>query len=234
MSEIQVLRIDRLDLTFAERPWAFAERNRAEIDAHFAARHRDNPALWNGDVLMLQDHAIDGLVFRGTFIGVDFASLLTWQDWGRPEAGTKDCFAQGALRAADGAFLLGVMSPRTANAGRIYFPSGIPDRSDIVGAKVDLEGSIWRELHEETGLTRADVAAESGWTMVLAGQHLTHFKLLQASEGAEELRAQVLEFISRQNQPELIDIRLVRSPADFDPMMGDYVKAFLLDVWQRR
>jgi len=47
------------------------------------------------------------------------------------------------------------------------------------------------------------------------------------------LRARILEFLSRQSQPELTDIRVVRSPADFDLMMGDYVKAFLLDAWQR-
>jgi hypothetical protein len=137
------------------------------------------------------------------------------------------------LRAADGTFLLGVMAPHTVNAGRIYFPSGVPDRSDLVGTSVDLEGSVWRELREETGLTRADVTAEPGWTTVLS-QLLTHFKLLQARECADQLRAKILNLLSRQRQPELADIRLVRSPADFDPMMGDYIKAFLLDVWQRQ
>jgi hypothetical protein len=234
MSEFEVLRIDRLDLTFAERPWPFAQQNRAKIDAHFAARQQANPALWNGAVLMLQDHAIDSAVFSGSFIGVDYASLLTWQDWGRPEAGVTNCFAQGALRAADGAFLLGVMGPRTANAGMVYFPGGTPDRSDIVGTKVDLEGSVWRELHEETGLTQANVMPEPGWTTVLAGSRLAHFKHLKAREAADELRARILNVLSQQRQPELSDIRLVRSPADFDPMMGDYVKAFLLDVWRRR
>jgi len=220
-------------LTFAERPWAFAEQRRTEIDAHFAARQRDNPALWNGDVLLLQEYAIEGVVFHGTFVEVDFASFLSWQDWGRPDLAAKDCYAQGALRTADGAFLLGVMAPHTSNAGRIYFPAGVPDRNDIVGTSVDFDGSVWRELREETGLTRADVTAEPGWTTVVAGQHLTHFKLLQARESADQLRARILEFLSRQSQPELTDIRVVRSPADFDLMMGDYVKAFLLDAWQR-
>jgi hypothetical protein len=232
MSEIPVLRIDRLEMTFAPRRWAFAEQRRAEIDAHFAARLQENPALWNGRVLMLARHTIEGAVFRGEFIEVDFASFLAWQDWGRPDVGVKDCFAQGALRAADGAFLLGVMSPHTANAGRIYFPSGTPDRNDIVGTAVDLEGSVWRELREETGLTASDVVAAPGWLTVPAGHHLTHFKIVQSREGADALRAKILDALSRQRQPELSDIRIVRGPADFDPMMGDYVKAFLIDAWR--
>jgi hypothetical protein len=232
MAATPVLHIERLDMTFAPRPWAFAEQRRREIDAHFAARQQKNPALWNGRVLMLHDHLIDGAVFRGTFIEVDYASFLSWRDWGRPEAGVKDCFAQGALRSADGAFLLGVMAPHTAHAGQIYFPSGTPDRSDIVGATVDLEGSVWREMREETGLTSADVTAEHGWRTVLAGQRLAHIKVLQARETADALRARIRNTLSRQHQPELSDIRVVRGPADFDPMMQDFVIAFMIEMWR--
>jgi 8-oxo-dGTP pyrophosphatase MutT (NUDIX family) len=232
MSDRPVLRIDRLDMTFAPRPWAFAEQRRADIDAHFAACQKKLPALWNGRVLMLASHAIDGAVFRGTFIEVDYAAFNAWHDWGHPEAGVKDCFAQGALRAADGAFLLGVMSPHTANGGRIYFPSGTPDPSDVVGTAVDLEVSVWRELHEETGLTAADVTAERGWHTVPAGPLVAHFKVLQARENAEPLRARICQTLSRQKQPELSDIRIVRGPTDFDPMMPDPIVAFLKAAWR--
>jgi 8-oxo-dGTP pyrophosphatase MutT (NUDIX family) len=234
MSDIPVLRIDRLELAFKPSPWPFAEERRPEIDAHFAERRQENPALWNGRVLMLDSHAIDGAVFRGTFIDVDYASFLSWHDWGRPDVGVKDCFAQGGLRAADGAFLLGVMSPHTANAGQIYFPSGTPDRNDIAGTTVDLEGSVWRELCEETGLTKADVTAEPGWHTVLAGPLVAHIKILQAREDAETLRARILDALSQQAQPELSDVRIVREPADFDPMMGRFMRAFLTDAWRKQ
>jgi len=232
MSEIPVLRIDRVDMTFAPRPWPFADQHRREIDAHFAARQQDNPAIWNGRVLMLREHTIDGSVFRGSLAEVDYASFLTWRDWGRPEAGAKDCFAQSALRAADGPFLLGVMSRHTANEGHIYFPSGTPDRSDIVGTKVDFDANVWRELREETGLTPADLVAEHGWHTVLAGQRLAHIKVLQAREDADTLRAKILGVLAQQNQPELSDIRVVRSPADFDPMVQDFIIAFLTEAWR--
>ena len=149
-----VLRMERLETTIIPCQWAFAERHRAEIDAHFNALRKKKPALWNGRVFMLHDYTIEGSIFRGSFLEADYASFLSWRDWGRPEAGVKDCFAQGALRASDGAFLLGVMSPHTANAGQISFPCGTPDPSDVIGDTVDFERSVWRELHEETGLTR--------------------------------------------------------------------------------
>jgi hypothetical protein len=33
----EVVHIDRLELAFAPKPWAFADKRRADIDAYFAA-----------------------------------------------------------------------------------------------------------------------------------------------------------------------------------------------------
>ena len=70
----------------------------------------------------------------------------------------------GAVRASDGAFLLGVMDAHTANAGKIYFPAGIADRSDVVGETVDLAGNVMREVAEETGLTADDLRPRTAGT----------------------------------------------------------------------
>jgi hypothetical protein len=68
---------------------------------------------------------------------------------------------------------------------------------------------------------------------VLAGPCFAHLKVLQAREDAEALRGRILRALSQQRQPELSDIRIVRSPADFDPMMRDFIIAFLTDAWRR-
>jgi 8-oxo-dGTP pyrophosphatase MutT (NUDIX family) len=230
-AKASIVPIERMELAYQPAPWPFAERHRAEIDAWFADRQRKNPALWNGRVLMLARHEIAGSVFRGSFIPVDYASFRAWHDRGHPETGVRDSFAAGVLRAADGAFLLGVMSTATANAGRIYFPCGTPDLNDVIGATVDLDGSVRREVAEETGLTPSDYDADPGWITVLQGPHIAHMKVLRLCEQASTLRDRILGVLARQLEPELSDIRIVRGPADLDPMMPPFVVALLHHLW---
>jgi 8-oxo-dGTP pyrophosphatase MutT (NUDIX family) len=226
-----VVHVDRLDLTFAQKPWAFACERRTEIDAWFAARQRDNPALWNGRVLLLHDRALADGVFRGRYLETDYASFAAWRAWGRPAAAIYDCFGAAAIQSVDGAFLLGVMGRYTANAGRIYFPCGTPDPNDIVGDRVDLDLSMRRELMEETGLDVAEFATEPGWTSVFDTSLIAHIKVLRSGEDAKTLRQRVLDYLARERQPELSDIRIVRAAADFDTAMPRFVTAFLGSQW---
>ena len=220
-------RVDWLDLTFAPKPWAFAIERRAEIDAYFANLQREKPAIWNGRVLLLHSQAMADGVLRGAFLETDYASFSAWVHWHWPPAGVHDCFGAAAIVAADGAFLLGVMGAHTANAGSIYFPCGTPGPEDIVDGKVDLEFSLRRELKEETGLDAADFTAEPGWTVAVDGSSIVAIKVLRSPLGAEALRARALEWMTREKQPELSDVRIVRNPSDFDPMMRRFVTAFL-------
>ena len=224
---VTVVHLDRLQLVFAPKPWAFATERRAEIDAWFAARQREKPALWNGRVLLLHDHSIAGGVFSGCYLETDYASFAAWRAWGRSQAAIRNCFGAAAIIAADGACLLGVMGPHTINSGHVYFPCGTPDRNDLVGDHVDLDLSVRRELEEETGLDIADFNVEPGWTAVFDASLIAHIKVLHSSDDADALRGQILENLARERQPELADIRIVRSLADFAPEMPRFVTAFL-------
>ncbi len=230
---IEIVRIKRLELVFAPRPWPFAEARRDEIAHYFDALRATKPALWNGRILLLHDHVIEGDVFRGAYLETDYASFVAWRDWGFPDAMVRHCFALGALRASDGGFLLGVMNSHTLNAGKVYCPAGMPEPSDIVGGAVDLAGNVRREMAEETGLDRDAYEAEDGWYCVLGKPHIAHFKLLHARERAGALRARILSHLAREAAPELADVRIVRGPVDLDPMMPAAVIAFLTHVWSR-
>jgi 8-oxo-dGTP pyrophosphatase MutT (NUDIX family) len=233
MSEITVVPVERLDLAFAPRPWPFADERRAEIAAHFTALRQVNPTLWNGRVLLLHEYSIAHSVFQGSYLETDYASLLAWRHWGFPDTGMKNCFGMAALRASDGGFLLGVMAAHTANAGLVYFPAGVPDQRDIVGTRVDLALNVRREIAEETGLCADDFQAEDGWTTVLAGPRIAQIKLFHVRESAQALRRRIVAYLKTQAQPELSDLRIVRSPADFEPAMPAFVTAYLTHFWRR-
>jgi hypothetical protein len=48
---------------------------------------------------------------------------------------------------------------------------------------------------------------------------------------AAEARARMLHHLRSQKEPELSDIRIVRSAADLDPEMPSFVTAYLMHVW---
>jgi hypothetical protein len=226
-----VVPFERFDLRFVPRAWAFADLNRAAIDARFAAKQRANPALWNGRVLLAYEYDVSDGVCRGACLETDFASFDAWRDWGRPPAGIVNCFSAAVLRSADGAFLLGVMGPHTANAGQVYFPCGTPDPADVVDGRVDLAGSAHHELNDETGLDFDDLAPDPTWLSLRLQTWALAARILNAREPAEALRRRILGYLASQRQPELCDIRIVRSSADFDPAMPPFVSAFLRHVW---
>ncbi len=228
-----VLVVERLDLSLVQKPWSWAAANRKAIDQHFAALKRERPSVWNGHVLLQHHQILTPDLLRGEFFETDFASFNAWRALGRPDASVKDAFAAVAIGTADGAWLLVEMGPETANAGLIYFCAGVPDPADVVDGVIDFEHSAWRELSEETGLTKADVTAEFGWTVINEKKRTAVIKVVHMSEAAEPARARLMHNIRHQKNPELSAIRIVRSAADLDARMPPFVDAFLHQRWER-
>jgi 8-oxo-dGTP pyrophosphatase MutT (NUDIX family) len=220
-------RVAALDLAFQPRQWPFAEQRRAEIDAHFAIKQREKPHLWNGRILLARDPDFAADRFSARYFEADFASFLAWRDWGFPDSGVFNGFGMGALRCSDGAFVLGEMGQHTANAGRIYFPSGTPDLDDIRDGAVDISGSVAREVEEETGLTPADYRAVPHWDCVVAGAAIAMIRMLTVDVSGEALRARIEANLARQSQPELSAIHLVRKTSDLTASMPRFVTTFL-------
>jgi hypothetical protein len=220
-------RVTTLDLRLQPRPWPFAENKRTEIDAHFAILQREKPQIWNGRVLLARDPDFSGERLRANYFETDFASLLAWRDWGYQDKDVFNGFGMGAMRSADGAFVLGEMGPHTANAGRIYFPAGTPDLDDLSDGKVDIAGNISREIEEETGLMPADYDATAHWDCVVVDTMIAIIKVLDVALSGEALRARIEANLARQTQPELCAIHLVRGVSDLTPAMPRFVTAFI-------
>jgi 8-oxo-dGTP pyrophosphatase MutT (NUDIX family) len=230
--EIQITELDCAEIAVAPWRWEFAHARRDEIDRHFAARRCEQPALWNGRVLLVNHYAIEQRVLRGSSFETDYASFLAWQDWDCCDAGVCNIFSAVALRSADGAYLVGRMAPSTSIAGQWLFPCGTPDPKDINAAgMLDLAGSAGRELREETGLDIGTFKATPGWTAVRDSGFVALMKHLVAGDSAEVLRARILRYLVGEAQPEFSDVRFLRSPADLDPAMPRFLTAYLMRAW---
>ena len=226
-SSAVIHRVTALDLKVEQRAWPFEQERRAEIDAHFARVRREKPKIWNGRVLLGRNADFSGGRLTSSYFETDFASFLAWRDWGFPDREVFNGFGMGALRSADGAFVLGEMAQHTSNAGRIYFPSGTPDPNDVAGGVLDIVASTRRELEEETGLTAEDYRPAPHWDCVVVGVSVAIIRVLEVDLPGDALKARIEANLAGQEHPELSGIHLVRTRADFRASMPKFVTAFL-------
>ena len=227
MTSLTIHRVTTLDLAVRPIAWPFAEERRAEIAAHFAEKQRERPKMWNGRVLLGRDAVFTDGHLAATYFETDFASFLAWRDWGFPDKAVFNGFGMGALRASDGAFIMGEMAQHTANAGRIYFPSGTPDLDDVSDGALDIPGSVIRELGEETGLTAADYRTQPDWHCVVTGPSIAMIQIINLDMPGDVARARIEANLAREDDPELSAIHLVRGMSDLTPTMPRFVTAFI-------
>jgi 8-oxo-dGTP pyrophosphatase MutT (NUDIX family) len=213
-----ITRVTHLDARCEPKHWAWAKENRAAIQARWAEHTRERPRMFNGRVLLMSDIAIENDTCRSTYFETDFADFLAWRDLGYPDRSVTNGFAMGALRGADGAFICGIMGGHTANAGRIYFPAGTPDLSDLqADGTVDLSGSVLRELHEETDLSPDSYQVAEDWIVVRQWPAVAYLRLITFPEPAEAVAERIRNNLARQDDPELAGAKVIAGPQDIDP-----------------
>ena len=220
-------RVATLDLPVRPWAWPFAAERREDIDAHFKARQAEKPRMWNGRVLLGRKPVFSGDGFSAEAFETSFASFLAWRDWGFPDKDVFDGFGMGALHCSDGAYALGEMGSQNATAGRVYFPSGTPDPNDVRDGKLDISGSIVREMEEETGLIPADYRTDPHWDVVVMDSIIAMIRRLDVALAGEALRQRIEANLAGQREPELARIHLVRGPGDLTSSMPRFVVAWL-------
>jgi hypothetical protein len=233
-SNIEIVEIDRIEFKVEPWLWSYAAMQRREIDRFFAELQKQRSHLWNGRVLMMRDYEVRRGVLHGSCFETDYASFVAWREWEYPDPSVYNIFPASALRAADGAFVVGIMAPSTAGAGQICFPCGTPDLDDIrENGVLDVAANQRRELMEETGLNLDDFDSEPGWTMVRDRGLFALMKRVRSKLSAEELRARILRHLATDPHPELVEIKLLRGPADLDNDVRAYLRAYIEYEWRR-
>ncbi len=228
-------RVARVEARLAPCRWLWAEGHPDLIAANWARRQSVRPELFNGRILMVAKATIRGDAMAVRFFQTDYANLLAWIEHGFPGEPVWNGFAMGALRGRDGGYVLGRMADHTANAGRLYFPCGTPDLSDVTGSgAVDLAGSLTREIGEETGLATGDYAVEPGWIVVRDGGLMAFMRVAQLRATAEAACGRIRAHIAAEANPELAGVEIAAGSGDFDEAtMPGVVPIFLRDAFAR-
>ena len=226
-------RVAAIDMLVESHDWAFARDDAARIDAHWASALAEKPAMFDGRVLLSHRCALDGDRLVGAVFETAFRNFLSWRDFGFPGGGVVNIFSMPALRAADGAFMLGEMSQGTSNAGKLYFPAGTPEPADIgADGRLDLEGSILRELEEETGLAPQEIELEPRWTIVVSPRPaVACMRIARSPLSAEALQARLAAHNATLEAPELVRLVPVRGTGDLDvAAMPDFMLSYLASM----
>lgn len=224
--------VDQIESAFRQREWDFARDRAEEIDAHWLALCAQRPGVFDGRVLVVDRWEIvereGARILQTRHFATNFRNFIAMRDWGFPDPQVRNCFAAAALVSREGHWVLGEMGGHTANAGRVYFPCGTPDMDDVVGDRVDLAGSVLRELEEETGIAAHEVSVDPGWTIVFESGRIACMKIVRSPLSTDELADRVRAFLAAEKNPELSGVHVVRSRADLRPgAMPPFIVAFL-------
>jgi 8-oxo-dGTP pyrophosphatase MutT (NUDIX family) len=228
-AETIITRIARIEARYEEYDWPWAKANASRIEELWAREVARKPRLFNGIVLLAKDVAITGDTLTATYFPVRFAPFLAFRSLGYPEAETVNLFAMAALCDGDGAFLLGEMGGHTANAGRIFFPGGTPDMLDVPdGDRVDLAGSVLRELEEETSMPAGDYEVADEWHVVREGSIMALMRPIRLTQKADEAARRLDAAIRTQDDPELSGAVVIATPEDADnPRIPGFMRSYM-------
>jgi 8-oxo-dGTP pyrophosphatase MutT (NUDIX family) len=225
LSAITPVPIKTLDLHLRPGSWGFAEAEKRRIEEHWRKLAGDNPKIWNGDVLICTNAELKDGGLQGDFLKTDYASFVAWRDWGWPDRSVRNLFGSAAVLSSDRAVLYGRMAGHTLNAGKIYPPGGSLEMMDVkADGRVDVMGSITRELEEETGLKAAD--AETGELLAIFDERrLSVAQVFRFADTAEALAAKVRKYLHSAHEDELSDIEIIGSSSQFVTTIPPYAVA---------
>lgn len=210
-----VERVEACRLVVGGRRWAFAELHAAEIDAHWARRSAENSQFFNGRIHLLFESSLAGGRFEGELLATDFKSYLYWRDMGFPDQSVRDAFGSALIRSAEGHVLLGRQREGNINSGLVYLPGGFIDGRDVgPDGAVDVVGSVLREVHEETGLGRDEIAVVPGHWLTMTGPLISIAVEVVSPLPSAALAARVRAHLEADPNSELTGIVIAKGGSD--------------------
>lgn len=221
-----IVPIRSVTITLSERAHPFEQRHADAVARHWAREQARNPSLYDGIVMLHSTMKVGDGSLETVANRVSFSTFLFWRDCQRDEDACH-LFGSPMILSADGAMLLIRMADNTANAGRIYSPSGSLDDSDAADGMLDLEGNMRREVLEETGLDLVDAHAETGYHLYESEGVFALVRRYHFAESADDLMERIERHIAQQSDPEIDGVLAVRGVGDVTPAFQFYMPSLI-------
>ncbi len=227
------VRVERVVLREVTDAWDFAGVHAAAIAAHWARRSAEQPAFFNGTILLLRRFDVGGGTFAAEFSRESFASFLYWREQGHRDPTVHDGFGSALVRSVEGHVLLGRQSAGHLNSGLAYPPGGFLDPRDVdAGGQIDIDASIQRELAEELAVDdRIALRRMPGYWVTVHERQISIAIEFRSALSADALRSELLAGLAVDPERELLDVVIVRRPGDMAALqVTPYAAALLRHV----
>lgn len=228
MARLQTITKAQIRLDAGRHP--LEEKCASAIEADWQNRHAANPRLYDGETVLGTRLVINAGQLHATCRVIRYAGLLHFL--GLPQAQAagmayRHVYAWPALVSSDGCAIMGRMAAHTANAGRIYFPSGSLEAVDFVDGIADLEANMARELAEETGLVLGEASLGADMLLWQGARTAALMRICRFDETADQLVKRVRQFQVQSGEDELDGV-LAFAPGQVHRDMAEGAKAFMV------
>lgn len=222
-----VVPVDTVDVRLQPAMHPLAARHRAAIDEDWRQEKAANPALFDGEVILLSDLAFRDGELVGTCHATRFSTFLYWRK-NRETSAAEHVFAHAALVSSDNALVAIRMGSHTANAGRVYFAAGSFEPVDFRDGQVDIEANMRREVGEETGIDLDTATRVEGYHLFSEHGATVIFRRYHFDRTAADMAQAISDFVAHEAEPEIDGPVIIRGaypmPEGIMPHMAAIVR----------
>jgi 8-oxo-dGTP pyrophosphatase MutT (NUDIX family) len=194
-------------------PHPFETENTVAIEENWERETAANPALFNGEVMLLSRLRYREARLEGSCHMVRYATFLLWRR-SRPIGSAEHAYAHAMPVTSDNALVLVRMAAHTANANRVYFAAGSFEPQDFRAEKADIDFNMMREVREETGIDLKGLDRDPHYHLRSAAGATVIFRRYFLGEPAQQVAERIRDFVAREEEPEIAEPVIVRSAAD--------------------
>jgi 8-oxo-dGTP pyrophosphatase MutT (NUDIX family) len=221
-----VLPVDLAAIRLDPAQHPFETENAALIEENWRREKARNPALFNGEVVLLSKLAYGGGRLEGVCHIIRFATFLLWR-LSRPLGSAEHAYAHAMPVTSDNALVLVRMGGHTLNAGRVYFAAGSFEPQDFSGGVADIDFNMIREAREETGVDLSGCRRDPRYHLRSSEGASVIFRRFFLDETADVVADRIRAFVAAESDPEIDGPVIVRGADDLPDSMALHIPAMI-------